>query len=276
MDIQKIKPLINAKTIVVMILLLLSFSCEELVYDNPLDPDNPDFIEPETTILSGPAEGETVNSSSVPFTWEGNEQATEYSYSMDGGPWSDWSTETSVTVDYLDEDSYLFQVKSRYPTEDEDTTPAEVEFTVDAVHGPALRVFPLLIQTSVGQPIATEVFMEEVDNIMVSEFSVTYNPLLVSVQSIRKGDLLDYFSGESVLIYETTQANGMATITFNVGVAVGDNPGLTGTGSVAIIDFLPVSIGEFDVEIAQEATFRDYNNLEIPVNQIVNGRVEVD
>lgn len=62
--------------------MMFLFACGDLELDNPLDPENPDYVEPETTILTGPAEGDTVHNSSVTFTWEGNEQTIEYSYSI--------------------------------------------------------------------------------------------------------------------------------------------------------------------------------------------------
>ena len=111
---------------------------------------------------------------------------------------------------------------------------------------------------------------------MASEFSISYNPLLVTVESVTKGNLLENFNGESVLIYETQTDGNNATITFDIGVAVGDNAGIIGSGSVASIEFMPVSIGEFDIDISTESTFRDNNNLEIQVEQIVNGRFEVE
>ena len=45
---------------------------EEPVYDNPVDPDSPDFVAPQTTITDGPAEGSTISTNSATFTWQGN------------------------------------------------------------------------------------------------------------------------------------------------------------------------------------------------------------
>jgi len=133
-----------------------------------------------------------------------------------------------------------------------------------------------LTKTSVSQSTLVEVYMEEVENVMASEFSISYNPLLVTVESVSKGELLSNYNGESVLIYETQIDGNNATITFDIGVAVGDNAGIIGSGSVAIIEFMPVSIGDFDIDISTESTFRDNNNLEILVNQSVNGRFQVE
>ena len=53
-------------------------------------------------------------------------------------------------------------------------------------------------------------------------------------------------------------------------MGVGNEPGLSGSGPVAVVEFMPVSAGDFILEISEEATFRDYNNVEISINEIVN------
>ena len=93
---------LNYKTLGNLVLILFLFACGEPEFDNPVDPDNPDFEIPETVILSGPQEGETVDASSVTFSWEGNEQAVEYAYQLNEGGWSQWTKEPSITLNYLD------------------------------------------------------------------------------------------------------------------------------------------------------------------------------
>lgn len=264
------------KNIISIIILFLFWSCELAPeFDNPLDPDNPEYETPETTILGGPSEGEIVDESTVTFSWEGNEQAVVYSTNLNNLGWSNWTSNTDITFDYLDEGGYTFQVKCKYSTGDEDESPAEINFTVDAIQGQSLRIYPLLIETTVNQTQTVSVFMEEVENVMTTEFDITYDPLLVTLQNVTEGELITDFAGESVMIYEIIENDGYNSIQMNLGVALGDNPGLTGTGSVVDIEFLPVSIGSFNIEV-NDLAFRDYNNLEIPVNQIVNGRFEVE
>ncbi|GAG37930.1 unnamed protein product, partial [marine sediment metagenome] len=54
-------------------LVLGSFGCSEMPsepeFDNPIIPDDPTFEPPQTTITSGPAEGEKVDDHTVTFTW---------------------------------------------------------------------------------------------------------------------------------------------------------------------------------------------------------------
>lgn len=140
------------KKLIPLLFSLIFWTClTEPEFDNPLDPDNPDFEPPETIIIGGPAEGEIVSESIVTFHWKGNEHASEYATNLNNIGWSAWSLNTEINYEYLDEDDYTFQVKSRYSTGDEDDSPAEIHFTIDAIQGQSLRVFPLLTETSVNQ-----------------------------------------------------------------------------------------------------------------------------
>ena len=58
----------------VTLLALLFFSCaEEFVPDNPVDPDNPDYVPPIVSIVSGPTEGQTLLTETAVFTFSGNQ-----------------------------------------------------------------------------------------------------------------------------------------------------------------------------------------------------------
>lgn len=51
---------------------------------NPLDPQDPDYMPPETSITGGPDEGAIVDTHTVSFSWEGNENVVEYAYRLTG------------------------------------------------------------------------------------------------------------------------------------------------------------------------------------------------
>ena len=264
------------KLFILLILSLVFYSCEnEPAFDNPLDPENPVFDPPETMIVSGPEEGNIVNTSSVSFSFSGNDLVVEYSYNLNNTGWSEWSSETGITLSYLDEGMHNFQVKGRYLSLDEDLTSAEVNFEVDAIEGPSIRVFPLLSMTEIGQIKTVDIFIEEVEAVMLTEFTISYNPLFVALQNIEMGELLSEFSGETVMINESFEENGINFIRFDIGVALGEVGGINGSGSIVKIEFLPVSIGIFDIEISNQVELRDYNNIQIPINQIVNGKFEI-
>jgi len=75
----------------ILFAVLLLFACEsgeEFTPENPLDPNNPDYVAPEVTILS-PTEGAVIEESSIIFSWMGNETDMLYRYRLDS-VWSDW------------------------------------------------------------------------------------------------------------------------------------------------------------------------------------------
>ena len=105
--------------------LLLFLSCDEALLINPLDEESAEYVEPETTITVTDLDGSTLNTSTVTIDFEGNDLVIEYAYSLNGGEYSEWTADTFVTLNYLDQGSYRFSVKGRYESGDEDETPAE-------------------------------------------------------------------------------------------------------------------------------------------------------
>jgi hypothetical protein len=265
----------NIQKILLLFAGLFIFSCEtEPEFDNPLDPENPEFEIPTVFIDADFAAGDTLASETVTVTLVGNELVSEYRYKFDQAEWTPWATDSIVTFSYIDEGDHAISAQSIYVSGDTSEV-YSLEFVVNAVHGPALRVFPLLTNASVSELKTVSIYLEEVENVKGTEFELAYDPLVVAVQSVEKGSLLNEFSGESVLIDEQFNSNGQNIIRFDIAVAIGDEPGLSGSGPVAVIEFMPVSAGDFILEISEEATFRDYNNVEISINEIVNGRMVV-
>jgi parallel beta-helix repeat protein len=80
-----------------------SFSVDNSITNDP----------PTVAITSGPAEGSTVATTQVTFTWIGSDTdgtVTGYYYSFDHDPPDVWTTDTSVTSGVLSEDSHVFRV----------------------------------------------------------------------------------------------------------------------------------------------------------------------
>ncbi|HAW50353.1 TPA: hypothetical protein DCX16_05345, partial [bacterium] len=89
---------------------------------------------PDTIILSGPSG--IINYNNPTFTWSGQDNVTpsdklEFSYRLNNNPYSAWSAETTVTFSTLTDGSYIFEVKARDLTRNEDPTPAIRSFTID-------------------------------------------------------------------------------------------------------------------------------------------------
>ena len=171
----------------ILFAVLLLFACEpgeEFTPENPLDPENPDYIPPEVTILS-PTEGDVIEASSVTFSWMGNETDMLYRYSVDS-VWSDWDLSETITIDYIDEGFHGFAVQSSYITGDTSTIES-ISFTVDAVEGPALMFYPRRQVTSQGSSVQFQVLAEEVYNVAGAEFTILFDPTELQINSAAAG-----------------------------------------------------------------------------------------
>lgn len=93
---------------------------------------------PNTWFTSGPVEGGKACSPDPQFCWTGSDNATpvnqlQYSWKLDGGDWSSWSSETCRQFTGLAEGPHVLRVKARDTSGNEDATPAVRTFRVDTV-----------------------------------------------------------------------------------------------------------------------------------------------
>ena len=87
-----------------------------------------------------PSEGQTINSSSVIFSWTGSDSGTPvhhlaYSWKLDEGSYSDFSTNTVIELNGLSDGQHTFYVKA-FDGVLEDPTPAQRSFIVDTSEPP--------------------------------------------------------------------------------------------------------------------------------------------
>jgi len=114
-----------------------------------------DEIAPETEIISGPADGETITTDSVTFTYTGTDNVTAtgnlvYSYKLDEGTWSSWSSTTEATVT-VDAGEHTFYVKAKDTAGNADETPAQRSFNVSLVSFDRVEITPTNKTLEVGQ-----------------------------------------------------------------------------------------------------------------------------
>lgn len=92
-----------------------------------------DNTPPETKLTGGPS-GE-ITQTSATFTFAGTDNLTlperlVFAWRLDGGPFTDFSVSTTVTLTGLAEGPHIFRVKAHDQAGNEDLTPAEAAFTV--------------------------------------------------------------------------------------------------------------------------------------------------
>ena len=269
--------------IALSVLLFGSLNCDigtptDAVRDNPLDPGNPDFIPPKTTVQSGPGEGSTVTTADVTFTWTGNQPTSEFSYRLDDANWSDWSKNTSASYTFLDEASYTFEVKSRYPTGQEEVRPEARNFTVDAVKGPAFTFYKRHSFPKAGDNFSVDVIAEEVTDLFAASVEVSFDLNLLQVAGItafgNDGDFLKSNGGDVIPFFEFDNQSGRVWI--DIGVVAGEPVGVTGSGALARIQFRALSSGNSPLRFVSNPQMRDPDNNSIIINAAADGIVEID
>jgi alpha-tubulin suppressor-like RCC1 family protein/subtilisin family serine protease len=133
-----------------------------------------DSAPPQTNIASGPS-GPT-NDTTPAFSFSGSDNLSQaanlsYSYKVDGGAWSAYSSETSVTLggaSGLSEGSHTFYVKAKDEAGQEDQSPAQRSFTVDTTQ-PMVNSTTPSVTTSVGRGTnLTATFSEKMETSTVN------------------------------------------------------------------------------------------------------------
>lgn len=237
-------------------------------FDNPLDEENPDYVSPETTILSGPADGAVVDTNTVTFVCSGNAQVTEFAYRLDGAAWSAWQSDSTITLTYLNEGDHQFEVKGRYATGDEDATPAAANFTVDDLQGPGFRFSKSYLSISRSASFTINVVLEEVVGVKGFRAEIMYDPArldFVSFAEYSGGDgLLVQNGGQIVTFAEQDSVAG--SITVEMAIALGNESAVSGSGPVATLGFVAMSWGTTTIRFGPNSTLRDVDNAAIAIN----------
>ena len=257
----------------ILFAVLLLFACEsgeEFTPENPLDPNNPDYVAPGVTILS-PVEGAVEISSSITFAWEGNEIDMLYRYRLDS-VWSQWDPSESITIDHIDEGEHGFAVQSSYVTGDTSAIES-IAFTVDAVEGPALMFYPRRQVTSQGSSVQFQIIAEEVYNVAGVEFTILFDPTELQINSAAAGTAFgDY--GEVIFIADIDNSSGSLTIATAVW---GENfPSFSGTSDIALIDVQVIKQGNLTISFDGLGMMKDPSNNDITINETVAGLVVVE
>ena len=267
-----------------LLFVILFLSCDAVQVEDLLG-DFSDENSPLTTINTTDA---TYNSSSVSFSWIGNEFANSFSYRLEPLSyidtvktyisWSEWDTVNMVTLTNLDDGSYNFYIKSRYTIENVEI-PHSVNFIVNAIGkvndigGTALRVYPLFQQVSLGESFNVYIYIEDVEELGGMELHLSYPSSNESV-SLSPGSILS----NAPIFFDTINiANGtIELIATTIIPTAEDSVGYTGTGILAKINLTSSISGSVDTLYIQDSSIlKNSGNIEIDVLEKVYGLIEV-
>ena len=217
-------------------------------------------------------------SSSASVSWTGNEYALSFSYKLDPisyadtiktySSWSNWDTLNTVTFNNLDDGSYNFYIKSRFTVETEET-PQLVNFVVDAIAGPALRMYPLYQQVTVGETFSMYVYLEDVVDLGGMMLHLSYPSSNVSINTITSGTILT----NAPIFFETINPTDG---TMELIATAEDFGGYTGTGTLAKINLTAgESAGLDTLHIKDTSVLRTSLNVPINILDRIYGLIEV-
>lgn len=253
-----------------IILFLLFFSCEDAtaVRENPLDEGSGDYVVPLIDLLDI-AEGDTLFSEIIQINLSGNELVSEYRYKVDSFPWINWSEEDSFTLNYLDEGDHKLSVQSRYLNGDTSEVNS-TSFVIDAVGGPSLMFYPRRHFAEPGDTVTFQIMAEEVEDLMLAEIYLEYEPALLEIISVSQGSFFQ--NGQnSLFIHEINSEDGFIQI--NTALLDGDSPSVSGTGDLAEIQVKLLQSGSATVSFNGSDAFIGSGNNDITINEKINGLV---
>jgi ligand-binding sensor domain-containing protein len=120
---------------------ILEDSSGEVWFGNTVH--RPDLVAPETVIWPKPPAITTVRRQTIIFTTAfSGTGSLVFSHSLDGSPWSEWSTTNVWEGRDLSEGLHLFKVKARDKVGNVDSTPAVFAFEVDVTLPSPVISFP--------------------------------------------------------------------------------------------------------------------------------------
>jgi hypothetical protein len=114
-----------------------------------------DVTQPEMTIDSGPSG--LTSDNTLTFTFSGSDNVTattnlKYQYRLNGGDWSTPpSTNTTANLTSLSDGAHLFEVRAVDEAGNEDVSPSQQSFTLDATSPKVTSTVPAADATGVGR-----------------------------------------------------------------------------------------------------------------------------
>ena len=146
-----------------------------------------------------------------------------------------------------------------------------MNFSVDMVEGPGIRVYKLLTEMSVDSIVNVSIYAEEVEGLVVAKFQIKYNASMLSLDaaSVSKGEM---FLGVTDILFFTEEI-GSGLLDVNLSVLGHD--GVSGTGELIRLPFIPKATGTSTIEILN-AEYSNITPSPIPILGSANGLVVVE
>ena len=251
---------------IMLVLATLVHSCDNT--ESPLETPSPDIY-----IVFGHQEGLKIAEPSVTFQWEGsNRLVNEFSYRFmpEQENWSEWVTDTTVTLDYLGQGEYTFEIKGRYERGRESEASERRTFTVD-IPGPGILLRPFKHIVVLGEDFNIELLVDDVRDMMFAHFVLKFDTAQL--------EALEVISGESFQdqppAFFTTIDNFSGSVDVSMSTIGAEPPRVNGTAVIAVVRFKPLLAEESKIYIDNRSEFRDSRGNPIDTISRIGSIVEV-
>jgi hypothetical protein len=202
------------------------------------------------------SDGQTITSRDLTITWQGNEYARLYQYTIDEQV-SEWSDTTSVEITDLDESDHIFTLQARKDSVFSSLT--TIHFTVDAITGPGIILSPRKISDTSYVTLS----IENVDSLMAAHIEIVCDNLTATIS----GFVLSEFTGEegSMVYFEDNRL--LSRLILDIGF-VSVKEGVSGRIDIGSFLVTPLqNTGEITID-SEKTEFRDIHNSPIELNEL--------
>jgi len=268
------------KSKILIIVFIIVSSCLKLPEgpadtNNPLDPNNPNYVPPQVTITEGPSNEDIISEDLVTFSWIGNQENMEFRYRINNEEWSGYSTTSSATIDFLDDGDHVFQVQGKYPTGVEGDR-HDVLFTVDAIKAPALFLVGKRNKVLTGESFTLSLEVELDDSVSIIYTKMDFDPDALQVDSVvykkQPEEAFLLKNGGELITFEHFD-NTTGTIELDCAVYQGNPRNVSGSGSIANIYFSHIISTGSLIQISEDSKCRDSENSPVTISYFGSAKV---
>jgi len=249
--------------------------------ENPLDPDNGNYIEPGFTAINGLNPGSVLNNNTLSINWEGTSPDLLYWVSLTGSEmtaggeavWVFFDRETSLDVDYLNEGQHTLRLKTQYTIDHSDTFVDSINFAIDALAPNSLWLYPTRIFADSNETFQVSLRTDEWSEEFISgSVGFEFSPNLVELVGVSEGGLVptgSFFHEHN----DDYLSSGLLQIDF---ATLSDPPVVvSGSGAVLAFEFRLLSDvhGDEIITLSDNSELRNSENLSIPITNHGDGGI---
>lgn len=241
-------------------------------------------------IVSGPKKDEILATDKATFTWAGNDKGYSFKYvlyyikpsgSSEVIDSSAWGSTSKIAFSSLDDGNYRFEVQGKFNNIESKVTR---NFSVNAVSGPAVKFFKIKNIVNITDTVKVAVWVEDVANFMVGDFTISFEKQYLTLDSISVSDLSDFNTKNynTILLPSWSQIKSKANSSGSVSLSFAAmsntqdvNEGLTGSGGIFYLHFIAKASGTTTVKCQASSKLLNKDKSVITLKNLKEGTIQI-